>query len=59
MQFGCAAGSGFAPAFMGQRPYQGHSPVFFPTAYGEAKPRHTSGGKAVSEGKTVSGAKAV
>ncbi|HEU4769838.1 MAG TPA: hypothetical protein VFS77_20905 [Pyrinomonadaceae bacterium] len=43
---GCALGSGFAPIFTGQRPYQAPSPILFQSVPGEAKPRRTSGGKA-------------
>src|SRR5687767_13111821 len=44
---GCALGSGSAPIITGQRPYQGRSPIYFHSWPGKAKPRRTSGGKAV------------
>jgi len=38
---------GLCPNLLGQRPYQGHSPISFHSAAGEAQPRLTSGGGAV------------
>ena len=50
---GYAPGSGSAHSNMGRSPYQGHSPFLYIRADGEAKPRLTSGGEAVTESANI------